>query len=116
MIATAPDYQFLKDFIDMMFGILVILFILKFTLICLKYVLSPIKLFFQGIMYILNLASEKSKNFVDEYEENINNKKKNMPSKNQSNNGQKVKIVQKSNIENVDDNCKVIDFSKIRRK
>lgn len=114
MVASPPDYQILKNFIDMMFGILFILIILKFTLLCLKYVLTPVKLFFQGIMYVLNHASEKSKKFVNEYEDNIN--KKNKVKK------PNIKVVKQNTTDECStqssDNgdCKVIDFSKIRRK
>lgn len=68
MLAGAPDYQFLKDFIDMMVGILFIIAIIKFTVVCVKYVLSPFKAIFNWIGLIRDCISEKSKCFIEKYE------------------------------------------------
>lgn len=112
MIANPPEYQFLREFIDMMFGILFILAILRFTLFCVKYVFAPVKLFFEGIMSLLGFISDKSQEFIDDYEQEKNPKivKVNKP---------KIKQVTKDKVpvhSSNADNSKVIDFTKFKRK
>lgn len=65
-----PDYQFLKDFIDTMVGILFIVTIFKFVFFCLKYIFSPVVLALKGLLGVKKIMMEKSKEYIDNYEKN----------------------------------------------
>lgn len=117
MVARPPEYQFLREFIDMMFGILFILGVLRFTLFCVKYVLAPVKLFFEGIMCLLGLISDKSKEFVEDYEEEMNGKKVKIEKPNITKTKVKTTTIDEvPKYSSNTDNSKVIDFAKFKKK
>lgn len=103
MMVGTPDYQFLKDFIDVMVGILFILLILRITLACVKYILSPVILLFKGLFSAGSSVKDMCKNYVEAHEENDTKVTVNNPIKTECKN------------ENELDNSNVIDFNKIKR-
>ena len=73
IVAGAPDYQFLKDFIDTGVGILFILFLLKITFSCVKYVLRPFISLFYGILTARTHVKDMCRNYVETHERNYTN-------------------------------------------
>ena len=98
----APDYQFLKDFIDTMVGILFILLILRATLACVKYILSPVIWLIKGLFSAGRSVKDMCKNYVESHEEN----------------NTKVTVNNSIKTESKNDfnDSKIIDFNKIRKK